>query len=93
MTERKTDYVMITTQHRGVFAGDLVEEYDGGRTVTLRNARCAIRWATTKGLFELARSGPNAKSLIGDVAPEITLYDVTSLSRMTPEAEAAWRAA
>lgn len=84
---------MITTKHRGVFAGYLREERDNGSTVVLTDARCAIRWATTSGFLELASKGPNSNSKIGAVASETTLYEVTSKTVCTPEAEAAWKEA
>ena len=86
-------YVLITTKHRGVFAGYLLEERDNGNTVVLTNARCAIRWSTTKGFLELATAGPNVNSKIGASAPETTLYDVTSKTICTDEAAKAWREA
>lgn len=83
------EYVLITTEHRGVFFGKLTEE--SGDVVTLQEARCAIRWATTGGFLELAKKGPNANSKVGDEAPEIILRDVTSTTRCTPEAVEAWK--
>lgn len=85
--------VLVTTAHRGVFFGYLVEERDGGKTVILANARCAIKFNTTGGFLELAGSGPNSGSKIGERAPEIKLYDVTSISDCTEKAVAAWEAA
>lgn len=86
-------YVLITTKHRGVFAGQLASTRDEGRTVVLEQARCAIRWSTTGGFLELAKAGPNANSKVGDTAPEITLYDVTSQAVCTDVARAAWERA
>ncbi len=90
MNELKS--VIVTTKHRGVFWGRLVssEEKDGNQSVTLANARNAIRWRTSKGLWELAQSGPNENSLIGSVAPRITLHDVTSVAECTDAATKAW---
>jgi len=84
--------VIVTTAHRGVFFGELLSSTES-ETVTLRNARCAIYWATTKGLFELADVGPNAKSKIGSVALEITLHDVTAIVVCSDAAIAKWEAA
>lgn len=85
--------VLVTTAHRGVFFGYLVEERDGGKTVVLRGARCAIRFNTTGGFLELAGVGPNSGSRIGTRAVEIKLYDVTSVADCTEAAVAAWEAA
>lgn len=84
-------YVLVTTKHRGVFAGELAErELD---KVTLHHARCAIKWSTTGGFLELAKDGPNRNSKIGSEAPVLELYDVTSIADCTEAAEKAWRAA
>ena len=93
MSDTKTAYVLVTTSHRGVFAGELVDRTD--RTVVLRNARCAIRWGTTGGFLELAASGPNrGKSKVGAKAPEpCTLYDVTSVTVCSEAARTAWEQA
>ena len=84
-------YVLVTTEYRGVFAGELVAEKE--RTVTLANARCAIYWGTKRGFLQLGDTGPTSSSRIGAVAPEIILHGVTSISACTPIAEAAWRKA
>ena len=90
--KKDTKAVIITTQHRGVFFGELEKGTEESRTVTLTNARNAIYWATTKGFIELAQTGPNSKSKIGSVAPRIVLHDVTSVTECTDAAAAAWRA-
>jgi hypothetical protein len=84
--------VIVTTVHRGVFFGELIGSTET-KTVTLRNARMGIYWATSKGLFELADVGPNAKSKIGSVAPEVTLHDVTSVVVCSEAAIAKWESA
>lgn len=85
----KARKVVITTA-RGVFFGTLLAERDKGRTVDLKDARCAIYWATKGGFFELAEIGPNERSKIGSVAPKVTVYDVTSVSDCTSAAAKAW---
>jgi len=84
--------VIITTQHRGVFFGDLKKGTEESRTVTLTGARNAIYWATSKGFVELAQTGPNSKSKVGATAQRIVLHDVTSVTECTEAAAAAWRA-
>jgi hypothetical protein len=90
--KKETKAVIITTQHRGVFFGDLEKGTEESRTVTLTGARNAIYWATTNGFIELAQVGPNSKSKVGSVAPRIVLHDVTSVTECTASAAAAWRA-
>jgi hypothetical protein len=82
--------VLVTTVHRGVFFGFL--ESRDGNSVTLTNARCAIRWETSGGFLELADIGPNSLSKIGSVAPRIELFDVTSITDITPQAVERWLA-
>lgn len=83
--------VLVTTQHRGVFFG-LLEAKDGN-TVTLTRARCAIRFGTTDGFLQLAKTGPTGDSKIGAEAPRIELFDVTSITDCTPSATERWHAA
>ena len=84
-------FVLVTTKHRGVFAGELVDERESGRTVVLRRARCAIRWATTGGFLELAQIGPNKNSKVGTRADgDVVLYDVTSCATCSVAAMEAW---
>lgn len=84
-------FVLVTTLHRGVFAGYLVED-ESPKFVRLREARCAITFGTTKGFMELAHTGPTKKSLIGSPA-DIKLYDITSIADVTEEARGRWEAA
>ncbi len=83
--------VLVTTKHRGVFYGRLVEETE--TTATLEGARCAIYWGTTGGFLQLAATGPTTKSRIGARSPRLTLRDVTSVSDVTPAAAEAWERA
>jgi len=81
--------VVVTTIHRGVFFGELVEEKDD--VVKLLNARNCVYWpAETRGFLGLAFAGPPKGSKVGHAAPSITLRGVTSISECTDEAVAAW---
>lgn len=93
MTSKKTNrarFVLVTTAHRGVFAGYLEKSENDGKILTLTQARCATYWATTRGFLELAEVGPNANSKIGAPAPRIRLHDVTSEADCTAVAIEAW---
>ena len=83
---------LITTQHRGVFFGRLADDADiTARTLTnICDARMAIYWGTTKGVMELANSGPTSKSRIGAPAKIDVLHDVTAVFEVSPEAEEKW---
>ena len=86
----KDSKVLITTAHRGVFYGTLQDTMDNGKTVELSNARCAIYFGTTGGFLELADTGPTATSRIGSMVSEIILYDVTSVTNVSPAAAERW---
>lgn len=84
--------ILVTTAHRGVFFGEVPDDYDLTQTtMRLENARCAIYWATTKGVAELAAQGPNENSRIGSVATIAALHDITAVWECTPEAVEKWK--
>jgi hypothetical protein len=89
----KSRYVLVTTEFRGVFAGDLVKQ--DGNIVTLNNARNCIYWSSDVGGFVgLAANGPSDSCRIGSELPEtIELFGVTSIANCTEEAERAWKSA
>lgn len=82
--------VLVTTVHRGVFYGRLVEQV--GDKVTLEKARCAIRWGTEHGFLQLASDGPGSGSKIGSQADRIELYGVTSIADVSRAAQIKWEA-
>lgn len=84
--------VLICTHHRGVFYGEVADDCDlTQRSITnIKNCRMAIYWGTTKGVMELAQSGPTSKSRIGAPADVEILHDVTSIFHVTEEAKAKW---
>jgi hypothetical protein len=87
----KTKPVLITTAHRGVFAGLVPANQDHtAETVTLNRCRMAIYWGTSKGVLELADTGPTGKSRISAPADGVGLRAVTMIADITPEAWAAW---
>jgi hypothetical protein len=103
VTKRIERPVIVTTSYRGVFFGyarlpDLPCRQAGGQatdtsgeTITLRNARMAIYWGTTKGLFELADTGPTEKSKISAPAKSIELRGVTAVIGVSGKAEKKWK--
>lgn len=86
--------VLVTTKHRGVFAGLLSTDQDmGAETLDLKSARMAIYWGTTKGLMQLCQTGPTEKSRISAPADIPSLRDVTAVFDITAEAWAKWQEA
>lgn len=86
--------VLVTTLHRGVFAGLIDDDQDlTAKAMPLREARMAIYWGTTRGLMELCETGPTKKSRISAPADILMLFDVTAVMSITPEAWAKWQKA
>jgi hypothetical protein len=84
--------VLITTAHKGVFAGLINADQDlTARSMPLRNARMAIYWGTTRGVMELAHTGPNSGSKISAPADIAMLNDITAVFDITPDAWREWR--
>lgn len=86
--------VLVTTEHRGVFFGYVPADADlSVRTLALKRARMAIYWGTTKGVMQLAETGPTSKSKVGSPADIPALHNVTAVFRVTDEAREQWEAA
>ncbi|HXH52569.1 MAG TPA: hypothetical protein VNH53_03945 [Sphingomicrobium sp.] len=84
--------VLVTTQHRGVFAGLIPDDQDlAVKAMPLKDARMAIYWGTTKGLMELCESGPTAKSRISAPADIPMLHDITAIFDITDKAWEKWQ--
>ena len=91
MKKQAMKQVLVTTAHRGVFAGEIPASQDIGATaMPLINARMAIYWGTTKGVMELAHTGPTSSSKISAPADIPMLRDITAIFAITPEAWAKW---
>lgn len=84
--------VLVTTAHRGVFAGEIDDQLDiTAKAIPLQNARMAIYWGTTKGIMELCETGPTGSSKISAPADIPMLHDITAIFAITPEAWAKWQ--
>lgn len=86
----KKGKVLITTEFRGVFFGEIVDAKNLPAEITLKNVRNCIYWTDCGGFLGLALSGPNKSCKIGAMVPELTLYKITSVSPVTDEAAEAW---
>jgi len=86
-TKQKERFVLVTTAHKGVFAGYATET--GGSTIKLRAARLCVYWSSDlRGFMGLAVMGPNCK--IGPAADIEALHGITSVTLVSPEAEQKW---
>ena len=85
--------VIVTTKHRGVFFGEAEDTIAATDTaIKLANAKMAVYWGTTRGLFELAHTGPTSKSRISAPA-DVELVDVTAVLEVSDRASEAWASA
>lgn len=90
-SKKKERYVMVTTEHRGVFAG--LSDDTSGDVIALKQARNCIYWsASLRGFLGLASDGPDSSCKIGPAA-DIELRKITSVVEVTPEARAKWEKA
>lgn len=84
--------VLVTTAHRGVFAGLIDDDQDlTAKAMPLKQARMAIYWGTTKGVMELADTGPTPSSRIGAPADVPMLHDITALFAISDKAWEKWQ--
>ena len=81
---------LVTTAHRGVFAGLVDPDTITQPTLSVDNARMAIEFGTTRGVMELADTGPTIRSRISAPANIPVLHNVTAVFVITEGAWAAW---
>lgn len=82
--------VIVCTSHRGVFFGYATNTK--GDTIELKGAMMAIYFGTTRGVMELAETGPTRNSKISARA-DIEVRNVTAVFEVTAKAKDAWEAA
>ena len=84
---------LVTTEFRGVFFGELVDDNSPGNVV-LKNARNCIYWsADVGGFLGLASSGPSKDCKIGVEVESVRLFKITSITPVSDEAAAKWKSA
>lgn len=81
--------VIVCTSHRGVFFG--YAENTSGDVIRLKDARMAISFGTTRGVMQLAETGPTSSSKISAKA-DIEVRSITAVFEVAPEALKAWEA-
>jgi len=86
--------VLITTQHRGVFAGEIPDDQDlTAKAMPLKNAKMAIYWGTTRGVMQLCDTGPTTSSKISQPADIPMLHDITAIFAISEKAWEKWQKA
>ena len=92
MTKEAKRFVVVTTEHRGVFFGNLNGDDPTSKVVTITDAQMCVFWtADVQGVVGLATSGPSKSCRVTPAAPKITLQGVTAVMEATPGAAEAWR--
>lgn len=87
----KSKKVLVTTEFRGVFYGEILDDKNLPDEITLKNARNCIYWSSDCGGFlGLASQGPTKSCRIGLQVTELTLYKITSITPVSDEAAKAW---
>jgi hypothetical protein len=90
MAAKPKKHVVVCTEHRGVFYGQVVSDSTPEKIV-LAGARNCVYWSTdVRGVLGLASSGPTKNCKIGPAIPEMTVFKVTAILDCTPESVAAW---
>lgn len=83
--------VVVTTEHRGVFFGNLESENGTEKTVSLAAAQMCVYWSQdVKGVLGLAATGPSKNCRVTPAVPKIKLEKVTAIIDTTDEAVKAW---
>lgn len=82
---------IVTTKHGGVFYGEADGPIEGDR-IEMKSVRMLIYWGTTRGLLQLADSGPTDKTRMSSVCPSATILSVTAVFRVSMAAEAQFAA-
>ena len=84
--------VVVTTEHKGVFAGEPVGELGKNKRIKLTDARMCVYWsADVYGVVGLAATGPTKKCRVTAAAPSIVLEGVTAVMECSPAAADAWK--
>lgn len=86
--------VVVTTEHKGVFFGLVMDESKAPNQITLANVRNCVYWPeSVRGFLGLAVSGPTKGSKVGPAAQVSTLYKLTGVFDCSPAAIQAWNEA
>lgn len=91
MSKNNEKFLVVTTAHKGVFAGLGVPS--DAENIELTEARMCVYWSTNcKGVLGLASAGPTKSCKIGPPVQKIILRGVTAVIEATEDAAKAWRA-
>jgi hypothetical protein len=93
MPTKTKRHVVVTTEHRGVFFGEVNgTQSDTDKVLTLSDVQMCVYWSEdVRGVLGLASTGPSKSCKVTPAVPRMVLQDVTSVMDATPEAVTAWR--
>ena len=92
-TKSRSTPVLVTTEHRGVFFGYADDANTAPEKIALTKMRNCINWRGLKGFLDLTTTGPTSACRVGPAAAEGTLYKITGVWKVEPEAVKAWEGA
>lgn len=93
---KKEVWVVVCTEHRGVFFGRHDPQFGAlsAKEVRLFDAQMCVYWSVdVRGVMGLAGKGPTSGCRISEPAPAITLHGVTAVIEASDTAIEAWKAA
>lgn len=91
-TKKELRPVIVCTTHRGVFYGltdKTNEEILKDDIVHLTGCMMAIYWGTSRGVMQLAATGPTATTK-ASLRADITVKSITSVFNVSEEANQKW---
>lgn len=90
-TRTTTRPVVVTTERRGVFFGN-VEKIEPDNKIVLTDAQMCVYWsADVRGVLGLAATGPTKGCKITPAVPRLSLTGVTAIVDVTEAAVEAWK--
>jgi hypothetical protein len=90
MAKKTERPVIVCTEYKGVFFG--YSDDTSGDVIHLKRARMAIYWGTTRGVLQLAETGPTSTSKISARA-DLEVRKITAIMGVTETATKAWEEA
>ena len=87
----KNKAVLVTTEFRGVFFGNVKDDKNLPDEITLTDVKNCIYWSSDCGGFlGLAANGPTSGCKIGTRVDELRLFKITSVTPVSDEAVKKW---
>lgn len=86
--------VLVTTEFRGVFFGELEDDTQAPAKIVLRRARMIVYWsASVRGVLGLAADGPDKACKITSPVSRAEIWRVTGVFEVSPSAAEKFEAA